>query len=53
MLARDEPGTSSIYLAQKSTGTEIAVLHPEIVGVHVMCQHFSGHRISSIFSACS
>jgi hypothetical protein len=40
MLARDETGASSIHLAQKGTGTEVAVLNPEIVGLHGL-QHQS------------
>jgi hypothetical protein len=34
MLTRDETRASSIHLAQKGTGTEVAVLNPEIVGLH-------------------
>ena len=34
MLAGDKSGATSIDLAEKGTGTEIAVLDPEVVGMH-------------------
>ena len=34
MLARNEPGAADIKPVQKGTRTEIAVLDPEVIGLH-------------------
>jgi hypothetical protein len=42
MLAGDEPGPPFVDLAQKGTGTEVPVLHPEITRMHGL-QHQPQH----------
>jgi hypothetical protein len=42
MLAGDETGPAAVELAQKDTGTEVAVLNPEVVRLHGL-KHLPEH----------